>query len=49
MSYKRLADIEFPWNYEELLSLPIFMREEAYRVMDEFIEEERKAMQQMQR
>ena len=40
--------MEFPWTYSELQSLPIFMREEAYRTMDEFIEEEKKRMKNMQ-
>lgn len=49
MLYKRLKDIEFPWTYEQLMKLPIFMKEEAYRNMDEFIEEDNKMMKAMQK
>jgi len=48
LSYKRLQEIPFPWEFEKLLKLPIFMREEIYRNLDEFIEEEKKFRQQMQ-
>jgi len=46
MSYKRIQEIGFSWQYEEILALPIFMREEIYRTLDEFLEEERQAMEQ---
>ena len=48
MLYKRLKDIEFPWTYNELMDLPIFMKEEAYKNMDEFIEEENKMLKKLQ-
>ena len=43
--YKRLPNIEFPWEYTELQGLPIFMKEEIYKILDEFIEEEAKMRQ----
>jgi hypothetical protein len=49
MLYKKLQTINLPWTYEELMLLPIFMKEEIYANMDEFIEQENKSMQQMQR
>jgi len=42
MNYKRLQDIEFPWAYKELLELPVFMKEDIYRTLNEFIEQEKK-------
>ena len=45
MMYKRLPDIEFAWDYNELQALPIFMREEIYQILDEFVEEENKRRQ----
>jgi len=42
MIYSKLPDINFPWNYQELMNIPIFMKEEVYKAMDEFIEEEKK-------
>jgi len=44
MIYKRLPDIDFPWSYENLLDLPIFMKEHIYKILDEFIEEEKTKM-----
>jgi len=41
MIYKRLPDIEFPWSYDELLDLPLFMKDHVYKVLDEFIEDEK--------
>ncbi len=38
MSYKRVQDIAFPWSYEELLSMPLFMIYHIYEMLDEFIE-----------
>jgi hypothetical protein len=48
LSYKRIQDIPFPWEYEKLLKLPIFMKEEIYKYLDEFLEEEKKFRSQMQ-
>jgi len=42
MSYKSLKDIPFPWEFKDLMKLPLFMIEEIYRVLDEQIEEEKK-------
>lgn len=42
MIYKRIQDIPFPWEFEELQKLPIFFKEEVYKQLDEFIEEEKK-------
>ena len=42
MNYKSLKDIPFPWEFKDLMKLPLFMIEEIYRVLDEFIEEEKK-------
>jgi hypothetical protein len=47
MIYQRLESIPFPWKFEDLLKLPIYMKEEIYKVLDEFIEEEKKQMQKM--
>jgi len=44
MSYKRISELGFAWTYEELLALPIFMKEEIYRTLDEFLEEEKQIM-----
>jgi len=48
MSYKRIQEIPFPWDFEDLQKLPLFMREDIYKQLDEFIEEEKKLRQQMQ-
>ena len=48
MQYKRLPNIEFPWGYQELLELPIFMKEHIYHNLNEFIEEEKKNMSTLQ-
>jgi len=48
MQYKRLPNIEFPWNYQELMELPIFLKDHIYRNLDEFIEEEKKNMATLQ-
>ena len=42
MIYKKLDVITFPWEYKELLKLPVFMKEDIYSQLDEFIEEEKK-------
>jgi hypothetical protein len=47
MIYKRLDNIPFPWEFEKLLKLPVYMKEEIYKQLDEFIEEEKKKMQSM--
>lgn len=47
MLYKRLPEIPFPWEFENLMKLPLFMREEIYSQLDEFIEEEKKRQQEM--
>ncbi len=38
MSYKRIPDLPFPWSYEDLMKLPIFMIHHIYETLDEFIE-----------
>ncbi len=38
MSYKRVPDLPFPWSYEELMQLPLFMIYHVYEMLDEFIE-----------
>jgi hypothetical protein len=45
MSYKRVQELGFSWSYEELLALPVFIREEIYRTLDEFLEEEKQIME----
>jgi hypothetical protein len=49
MTYKRLPNIDFPWTYDELLKLPIFMKDHVYRIMDEFIDEEQKHIDKLQK
>jgi len=34
-----------PWSYKDLQMLPIFMREDIYKTMDEFVEKEKAAIQ----
>jgi hypothetical protein len=41
MNYSRVPDLPFSWSYEELQSLPLFMREHIYKILDEFIEQEK--------
>ncbi len=41
MSYKRAPDLPFPWSYSELLSLPVFMIQHIYEILDEFLEEDK--------
>ena len=48
MLYKKIEEIPFPWDFKELLKLPIFMKEEIYKYLDEFLEEEKKFRSQMQ-
>jgi hypothetical protein len=47
MSYKRIKEIGFSWEYEDLMALPIFIKEEIYRTLDEFLEEEKQLMNKM--
>ncbi len=47
MLYSRLKDIKFSWTYDQIMSVPIFMKEQIYQTMDEFIEEENKAIKAM--
>jgi len=49
MTYSRIPDIEMPWTYKELMALPIFMKEEVYKMMNEFIEEKKKQQQALNR
>ena len=42
MNYKSLTDIPFPWEFKDLMKLPLFMIEEIYKNLDKFIEEEKK-------
>lgn len=42
--YKRVRDVPLPWTYEDIMDLPVFMKEQIYKNMDEFIEEENKAL-----
>jgi len=48
MDYKSLADIPFPWEYEKLMKLPLFMINEIYRYLDQRIEEEKRRRQNLQ-
>ena len=41
MIYKRTPDSTFPWNYEDLMNLPLFMINHIYETLDEFIEEDK--------
>ena len=41
MDYKSLKEIPFPWDFKDLMKLPIFMIEEIYRYLDQKIEEEK--------
>ncbi len=41
MSYKRVPDLPFPWSYEDLMDLPLFMIYHVYEMLDEFIEEDK--------
>ncbi len=41
MTYKRLPDIPFPWDYKELINLPLFMIEHIYHIMDTYIEQDK--------
>lgn len=38
MSYKRAPDLPFPWSYEELMDLPLYMIYHIYEMLDEFLE-----------
>ena len=40
MSYKRVSELDFPWSFEDLQKLPIFMKEEIFNVLDEFLKQE---------
>ncbi len=41
MSYKRVPDMPFPWSYEDLMALPLYMIHHIYEMLDEFIEEDK--------
>jgi len=47
MIYNRLPDLDFAWSYDEIQAMPLFMKEEVYTVMDEFIEQEKKKAQEL--
>ncbi len=42
MSYKNSQDIAFPWDYDDLMKLPLFMIEHIYQMMDQQLEENKK-------
>ncbi len=41
MSYKRISDIPFPWEYQNLMNLPLFMIEHIYQMLDQYIEQDK--------
>ncbi len=41
MSYKRIPELPFPWSFEELMDLPMFMINHIYEMLDEFIEQDK--------
>jgi hypothetical protein len=45
MTYKRVKDLAFDWQYEELMELPLYMIYHIYQVLDEFLEEDKKRYQ----
>ncbi len=47
MSYKRIPELPFPWGYEELLSLPLYMINHIYRTLDDFLEEDKQKYKNM--
>ncbi len=47
MAYKRIPDLAFAWEYEDLMKLPLFMIFHIYSILDEFIEEDKKKYSSM--
>jgi hypothetical protein len=44
MYYKARSDLPLAWSFQDLLKLPIFMKEEIYSVLDEIAKERDKQM-----
>ncbi len=47
--YKNLGDINLPWDFKDLMDLPLAMIETIYDQMDELIEKETEKMRNLKR
>jgi hypothetical protein len=47
--YKNLGDIKLPWDFKDLMDLPLAMIETIYDQMDELIEKETEKMRNLKR
>ena len=42
MYYKARKDLPLAWDFDDLIAMPIFMKNEVYKILDEIMEEQKK-------